>query len=147
MARVKFEFNDKQLKKLLSDIIKESKKPLSPGQLNRIGQLFIRDMKRTIAKGNSPVRALGRFKQYSDSYKAQIKSSRAAKKSPFRNKFPRKVNLKLSGGMLKGLIHKALRNGVLSIRYKTGRPKKLAGFSDGYIISIWVCGITTGHSR
>ena len=60
---------------------------------NDIGRTVVDESKRMISEGQSPVRGIGRFIGYSESYKTWIKGAKGDKKV-------RPVNLNLSGDML-----------------------------------------------
>lgn len=67
--------------------------------------IIIRNIKETIAAGNSPVKGQGRYVEYSQSYKKRILSGKYAGKTI------RPVNLYLSGKMMNSLIHRPLQTG------------------------------------
>ena len=98
MARRKVKLN-LDFKKIRKEVIKKSKK--IPGIMRKM------IIDEHIAKGVSPVNGQGKFKQYSPSYKKQIKSGTY-------NKFAKKirpVNLKLSGELHKSFFVKVSDEG------------------------------------
>jgi hypothetical protein len=70
-----------------------------------------------ITAGNSPVKGVGRYEKYSDSYRSDIKSGRYREYS----KRTRPVNLRLTGDLLKSLFVKVTSKGL-----KVGFDNRLA---------------------
>lgn len=76
----------------------------------KVGSQTIREMKKLIKKGISPIRAQdggGKFKRYKPSYLAQIKRSNGI----FSEKKKTPVNLKLTGKFLRALTSEPRRDG------------------------------------
>lgn len=68
---------------------------------------IIKNIKDTIARGNSPVKGNGRFVEYSTSYKSAITKGRHGSKKL------RPVNLTLTGKMMKTLINRNTQGGFV----------------------------------
>jgi len=69
--------------------------------------IVIKNMKKAITSGNSPVKGHGRFPNYSSSYSGQIKKGRYKEYG----KKLRPINLTLTGQMLRSLISRRTSSG------------------------------------
>ena len=98
MARVKTNFS--AAKKDIERFRRQGKAVLK--------DLYEKEITESIERGVSPVKGQGRFVQYSESYKDEIRAGR------FRDlgKRIRPVNLKLTGELLKSLIVKVTNKGI-----------------------------------
>lgn len=102
----------------LTDLRKVNK-----SELQKAGDMLVKNMKRDIAKGKSPISKGGRFPAYKD-----------PKKYPGKRKPKRPVNLKLTGKFLKDLFARVRiwRNPEITIGFKTKASRlKEAGHREG----------------
>jgi len=90
---------ERQIYKLVRDEIRRIQRNLLKTDLKPLGKSIIREMKNLIGKGISPIRGVGRFPEYKDSYQVRIRGQ----KGEFIGKRNRPVNLKLTGEQLKNL--------------------------------------------
>lgn len=138
-----------QLPKSLTDP-KDQKKVVTAG-LKAIKQVLDEEIVKTIEQGRSPVKGVGRYERYSDSYRDAIQGkatfftkdgslrvprkgrnkktnrfieNRTAKLYPNKKRSP--VNLKVTGKLLKSYFSKFIRGGTLEIGFRD--PK--AAFHD-----------------
>jgi hypothetical protein len=107
-------FQFKYNKKFFDDLSKQVEgleKGVTKSVANKVGVAAVKEMKRMIGAGLSPIRGKGRFPAYKDTdrYPGRV-----------RRDYPRKkntpVNLKLSGDMLKSLDYESVKDGAA---YKT----------------------------
>lgn len=125
-------FPDQQLKALQRKIT-ELGRPLNRSEAKELGSTTVKEMKKLIAVGSSPIRGKGRFKAYRGGYRRQIrKTGRVAGKA----KKLRPVNLKLTGAFLKDLKGNVVKQGTkgftASVGYRKGKQqKKEKGHRDG----------------
>ena len=96
MTKVRINFS--QSKRDLDKFVKEAK--------SQIQVELKKEIVKSIERGVSPVKGEGRFPEYSEVYKDQIKDGRYA------GKRTRPVNLRLTGDLLKSLIIKATNKGL-----------------------------------
>lgn len=100
MARVKVNFDTKELKDKLKFYQKEA--------LKEAKDYLQEEIPKEILGGRSPVKGFGRFPKYSPLYLEQIKSGKYAEYA----KKKRPVNLKLTGELLKSFFVKVKSNGL-----------------------------------
>jgi len=79
---------------------------------NAIGNTVVTEAKKLISEGQSPVRGIGRFKRYSESYKTAIKG----KSKALAGKKVTPVNLNVTGKML-ALFGYRIKNDVIEVGY------------------------------
>lgn len=106
------------LKKKTRDL----KKPITRDFARRIGQVTVKEMKKLIKKGLSPLKGAGSFPAYRGSYGKQItkKGYVIVGGTKYRKKL-RPVNLKLTGDFLKSLKYRVVKG-------KTGFDTKVGYF-------------------
>lgn len=94
---------------------------------NAIGRTVVDEAKEMISSGQSPVRGVGRYAVYSDTYKSAIKT---AKRGDLLAKTVRPVNLHLSGEMLDGYGFRHKNSTTLEIGMVSGSKerKEIAGY-------------------
>lgn len=100
--------------------IEKKYKKLSKKALKASAIILEDEIKKSIARGVSPVEGIGRFKKYSSSYSDAIDSGK------YHNKKKRPVNLKLSGGMLKSLVTRPKGLDRIIIKFRS----KIADYHD-----------------
>jgi hypothetical protein len=91
---------------ILPELIKQSG--------DEVGKVIVDDVKANLKRGTSPVEGEGRFVEYSDSYKEQMKGK--GKVASYGKK-QRPVNLYLSGAMVKSL-HYIVEKTKIIIRFE-----------------------------
>lgn len=114
--------NPEKLFDHLEKTMKKSKAKSFKRWQKQAKKVIKKEMLANIKKGKSPVSGQGSYKDYSESYKKQIRG----KLGKQYNKKVKPVNLKLSGKMLKSLKVKNIRKGI-SVYFSS----KIAKYHNG----------------
>ena len=110
--------DDKALKELSKQLKKEINQAITSKVAKEVGSTVVKEMKRMIAAGLSPIREKGRFEGYRGGYLDAIRKGR------LRGKRERPVNLKLSGDFLKSLTSSVRLNGGTVIYFNSAKSRK-----------------------
>ena len=121
MAKFSFTVNTREIEKRIKKINDALKKNIKPRDAKRIGEGVIGEMKSFIAKGQSPIKEVGKYKPYKN-----------PEKYPGNRKPHRPVNLELTGQQLNALKWRLDRRKV-RVGYLNSElaRKKESGHAEG----------------